>query len=68
MDKSANIGVGVGKRSFTPEQIVENAQAVISAIGKARPAVVKGIFIKSITLSASMSPGVRLAASEYNQL
>jgi large subunit ribosomal protein L1 len=67
MDKTANIGVGVGKRSFTPEQIVENAQAVISAIGKARPASVKGPFIKSITLSASMSPGVRLATSEYNQ-
>ncbi len=67
MDKTANIGVGVGKRSFTPEQIVENAQAVISAIGKARPAAVKGAFIKSITLSASMSPGVRLASSEYNQ-
>lgn len=68
MDKSANIGVGIGKRSFTPEQIIENAQAVINAIGKARPASVKGIYIKNITLSASMSPGVRLASSEYNQL
>ena len=68
MDKSANIGVGIGKRSFTPEQIVENAQTVINAIGKARPASIKGIYIKSITLSASMSPGVRLASSEYNQL
>lgn len=68
MDKSANIGVGIGKRSFTPEQIVENAQAVINAIGKARPASVKGIYIKNITISASMSPGVRLASSEFNQL
>jgi large subunit ribosomal protein L1 len=68
MDKSANIGIGVGKRSFTPEQIVENAQTVIDAIGKARPAVIKGTYIKSITLSASMSPGVRLATSVYNQL
>jgi large subunit ribosomal protein L1 len=67
MDKTANIGVGIGKRSFTLEQIVENAQAVITAIGKARPAAVKGAFIKSISLSASMSPGVRLAATEYNQ-
>jgi len=68
MDKSANIGVGIGKRSFTAEQIIENAQVVINAIGKARPASVKGIYIKNITLSASMSPGVRLASSEYNQL
>lgn len=68
MDKSANIGVGIGKRSFTPEQIIENAKTVINAIGKARPAVIKGTYIKSITLSASMSPGVRLATSEYNQL
>jgi len=68
MDKSANIGVGIGKRSFTPEQIAENAEAVISAIGKARPASFKGSgYIKSISISSSMSPGVRLAATEYNK-
>ncbi|MBW7896159.1 MAG: 50S ribosomal protein L1 [Opitutaceae bacterium] len=68
MDKTANIGVGIGKRSFTPAQIVENAQAVIDAIGKARPAAFKGSgYIKSIYLSASMSPGIRIAAADFSK-
>ncbi len=67
MDKTANIGVGIGKRSFSNEQIVENAKAVIEAVAKARPSVIKGAYIKNVSLSASMSPGVRLAATEYNQ-
>lgn len=67
MDKSANIGVGVGKRSFTGEQILANAKAVIDAIGKARPATFKGQgYIKSIYISSSMSPGLRLASSEFS--
>ncbi|MCC5025698.1 MAG: 50S ribosomal protein L1 [Candidatus Synoicihabitans palmerolidicus] len=67
MDKSANIGVGIGKRSFSSEQIVGNAAAIIEAIGKVRPAVLKGTYIKNVSLSASMSPGVRIASTEYNQ-
>jgi large subunit ribosomal protein L1 len=67
MDKTANIGVGIGKRSFSPAQITENAQAVLEAVGKAKPASFKGHYIKSVTISSSMSPGVRLAATEYNQ-
>ena len=46
MDKTANIGVGIGKRSFTADQLIENARAVIEVIGKARPAAVKGTYIK----------------------
>ena len=68
MDKAAIIGVGVGKRSFTPAQILENALSVIEAVGKAKPASFKGgIFIKSITLSSSMSPGVTLSSSEFSK-
>ena len=68
MDKSANIGVGIGKRSFTEAQILENAQAVIDAIGKARQATFKGSgYIKSIYLSSSMSPGVQIASSEFSK-
>lgn len=67
VDKTANIGVGVGKRSFTPAQIVENAAAVIEAIGKAKPVAFKGHYIKSITISSSMSPGVKVAATEFNK-
>ena len=49
MDKTANLGVGVGKRSFTPAQILENAAAVLDAVGKAKPASFKGgQYIKKI--------------------
>lgn len=67
MDKTANIGVGIGKRSFTPAQIAENATAVLDAIGKAKPATFKGHYIKSVVISSSMSPGVRLATTEYSK-
>jgi len=66
MDKTANIGVGVGKRSFTPAQIVENAAAVLDAVAKAKPASFKGHYIKTVVISSSMSPGVKLAAAEFN--
>ena len=67
VDKTANIGVGVGKRSFTVEQILENATSVLDAVGKAKPAAFKGHYIKTVTLSSSMSPGVKIAATEFNK-
>lgn len=68
MDKTANIGVGVGKRSFTNAQILEDVQSVIDAVGKAKPATFKGgQFIKSIFVSSSMSPAVRIAATEFSK-
>jgi large subunit ribosomal protein L1 len=67
MDKAANIGVPLGKRSFTAAQILENAEAVLNAVGKAKPASFKGHYIMSATLSSSMSPGVSLASSEFKK-
>jgi len=68
MDKAAIIGVGVGKRSFTNAQILENALSVLDAVGKSKPATFKGgVFIKSVTISSSMSPGVRVASSEFSK-
>lgn len=67
VDKTANIGVGIGKRSFTPAQIAENAAAVLEAIGKAKPAAFKGHYIKSVTISSSMSPGVKIASTEFSK-
>jgi large subunit ribosomal protein L1 len=67
MDKTAGIGVGIGKRSFTPAQMLENASAVIEAVGKAKPAGFKGHYIRSISISSSMSPGVRIASTEFNK-
>jgi large subunit ribosomal protein L1 len=60
LDKCGNLHVPVGKVSFKPDQLVENARAVIDAVTKARPASVKGVFIRSCTLSATMSPPVHL--------
>ena len=67
MDKTGNIGIGVGKRSFTTAQILENILAVLDAIGKAKPASFKGHYIKNVVLSSSQSPAVRIAAAEYSQ-
>src|SRR5213596_3803846 len=60
IDKAGNVHVPVGKSSFNSTQIEENARAVIEAVVKARPNSVKGIYVQSATLSATMSPPVRL--------
>ncbi|OHE78729.1 MAG: 50S ribosomal protein L1 [Verrucomicrobia bacterium RIFCSPLOWO2_12_FULL_64_8] len=67
MDKGANIGVGIGKRSFTPAQILENAGAVLEAVGKAKPSTFKGRYILTVALSSSQSPGIRIAGNEYSK-
>src|SRR5690349_14708758 len=64
VDKAANVHVVVGKASFKPEQLEENARAVIEAVAKARPHSVKGTYICSCTLSATMSPPVRVDVRE----
>ena len=66
VDKTGNIHVPVGKASFTADQIVENAQSVIEAVAKAKPASVRGTFMRSCTLSATMSPPVRLDPREFS--
>ncbi len=68
MDKTANIGVVVGKRSFTVEQLIENIKSVIENIDQARPDTLKGKYIRSMSLSSTMSPGLRLDASLYSTL
>src|SRR5580692_5047313 len=65
-DKAGNVHVIVGKASFKPEQLEENARAVIEAVAKARPTSVKGAYISSCTLSATMSPPVRVDVREFS--
>jgi large subunit ribosomal protein L1 len=65
VDKTGNVHVAVGKMSFASEQIVENARTVIDAVIKAKPASVKGTFVQSCTLSATMSPPVRVDLKEF---
>jgi large subunit ribosomal protein L1 len=65
IDKAGNIHVPVGKVAFTPVQIEENARAVIEAVAKAKPNSVKGTYIQSCTISATMSPPVRVDLKEF---
>ncbi|WP_232056067.1 50S ribosomal protein L1 [Tuwongella immobilis] len=60
-DKSGNLHVGVGKLSFDEQKLVENVTAFVEQVRNTKPTGVKGNYIHSITLSATMSPGVRLS-------
>ena len=65
LDKTNIVHVPVGKASFTEEQLAENFQAVMDAIMKAKPAAVKGQYLKSITLTSTMGPGVKLNTAKF---
>lgn len=65
IDKAGNIHVPVGKLSFNPLQLEENARAVIEAVAKARPVTAKGAYMNSCTISATMSPPVRIDLKEF---
>jgi len=65
IDKAGNVHVAIGKASFSGVQISENARAVIEAVFKARPASAKGTFVRSITLSLTMSPAIPLDPREF---
>jgi large subunit ribosomal protein L1 len=60
VDKTANLHIPIGKASFGEKQLFENLAALMEAIKKARPASVKGTFIKHITLTSTMGPGIKL--------
>jgi large subunit ribosomal protein L1 len=67
MDKTANMAVVVGKRSFEPEKLVENCEATISALAKARPSEFRGRFVMSMTIAATMTPGIRLSSKIFGK-
>ena len=60
LDKTNIIHVPIGKASFTEEQLADNFQTLIDAIIKVKPAAVKGQYLKSVTLTSTMGPGVKL--------
>ena len=65
LDKSNIIHCPIGKASFSEEQLLTNYTALIDAIVKARPAAVKGQYIKSISLATTMGPGVKVVCNRY---
>ncbi len=62
-DKTALVHVPVGKLSFDPQKLIDNAMTVITSVVKAKPAAAKGKYIKGITISSTMGPGVQLDSS-----
>lgn len=65
IDKAAIIHAPVGKRSFGPDKLRENILALMDAVVKAKPAAAKGIYIRGISVSATMTPGIRIDASQF---
>ena len=65
VDKTAIIHAPVGKSSFPPERLVENAQALIAAVVKAKPAAAKGKYVRTITLSSTMGPGIPIELGRF---
>lgn len=65
LDKTNIIHVPVGKASFTDEALQENFSALMDALVKARPSAVKGQYLRSITLTSTMGPGVRVSVAKF---
>jgi large subunit ribosomal protein L1 len=63
-DRSGNVHTVLGKRSFTPEQMRENALAFVDALNRAKPSGVKGIYCRTLTLTTTMGPGIELNVNE----
>ncbi|MGB4180845.1 MAG: 50S ribosomal protein L1, partial [Bacilli bacterium] len=61
VDKNGNIPIIVGKVSFDDEKLVENIRTVYQNLVRLRPQTVKGVYVKNISLSTSMSPGIKIA-------
>ena len=65
VDKNGIIGVSIGKVSFDKDKLVENIIACMSAILKAKPSAVKGTYFKKLTISSTMSPGIKIDKTEF---
>jgi large subunit ribosomal protein L1 len=65
VDKTGVIHAPVGKVSFAPEQLTENARTLIDAVMRAKPSAAKGKYVKNATISSTMGPGIRLNTTEF---
>ena len=65
LDKTNIIHVPVGKASFTEEQLADNFHTLMGAIVKAKPAAAKGQYLKSVTITSTMGPGIKISTAKY---
>jgi large subunit ribosomal protein L1 len=65
VDKTGNLHAPVGKVSFTPEQLQDNLRAFMDSVVRAKPAAAKGTYVRSVTVSSTMGPGVRVDTTGY---
>jgi large subunit ribosomal protein L1 len=65
VDKGANVHLVIGKASFDEKALLENLQAVLDEIVRAKPAAAKGKYIKGVTISSTMGPGVKVDAGRH---
>ena len=67
-EKNGIIHIPIGKKSFEADKLKQNLDAIVAAVMKAKPASAKGIYLKSLTVSTTMGPGVKIDTSEAIQL
>lgn len=68
LDKTNIIHVPIGKASFSEEQLADNFQAIMGAVVKAKPNTLKGTYLKSITLTSTMGPGIKVNTVKFNNV
>lgn len=67
LDKANIIHVPVGKASFTKEQLIENFDTLMTEVVKARPAAAKGQYLRNVTMTSTMGPGIRINSGQYEK-
>ncbi|QQL45764.1 50S ribosomal protein L1 [Sulfuriroseicoccus oceanibius] len=65
LDKNGNVSATVGRASFEPEKLAENASSLIDAVLRAKPASAKGVYVQAVTMAATMSPGVEIEPAAF---
>jgi large subunit ribosomal protein L1 len=65
VDKAGIVHTSIGRSNFTPEALAENAKTIVDTLLRAKPATAKGTYLKKVTLSATMGPGVRVDATPF---
>jgi large subunit ribosomal protein L1 len=68
VDKTGNLHVPIGKVNFTPQQLMDNLSALMDAVNRAKPSGAKGIYVRRVTLTSTMAPGIRLDTTQATGL